>query len=318
MKTTKYTLIAALAIFSAACQNKITPDQTTNEVIFSASIDSPATKVVLGDAYVGSDNKNHYPMLWHGAEKITIFDAEGKNRYFVGYAQERDEENNRVDVSIASVNFKFEDRFEVDGTTFELAEGTTYYAVEPYNSGHKLADGKITQTIAHSQYPNPELGNLPCISRTVSSAGTISYGETAMAALAKTKDTYLSFKPVTALIKFTVGSENVTRVVFKGADPAPAVAGIDVVFDYTGDEPVLESIGTTKTTIYLNNNNEPYTVGATYYIAVLPTTLTPKIGFNFNGSDQGTKYKTGSESITLKPGMILDLGLIEIAAPAAQ
>ena len=308
MKTTKYTLIAALAIFSAACQDKIAPEQTTNEVIFSASIDSQATKVVLGDAYVGSDNKNHYPMLWHGAEKITVFDAEGKNRYFVGYAQERDEENKRVDVSMASVNFKFDDRYE-DGATFELAEGTTYYAVEPYSDKHSLVEGKITQAIANSQYPNPELGNLPCISRTVNDDGTISYGETAMAALAKTTDTYLSFKPTTALIKFTIGSDHVTRVIFKGTNKE-VVAGT-ATFDFSGEQPSLESVASTSNTMYLRiDGTEPFTKGETYYIAVLPQTLKPQLGFTVGGS---TKYKKGDNQITLAPGMILDLGTVEIA-----
>lgn len=309
MKTSRYILIAALTVIAASCQDKIAPEQTTNEVIFSASIDSPATKVVLGDAYVGSDNLTHYPMLWHGAEKITIFDSKGQNRYFVGYAQERDEENNRVDVSMASVNFKFDDRYE-DGATFELAEGTTYYAVEPYSNKHSLVDGKITQIIANSQYTNPEFGNLPCISISVNDAGTISYGETAMAALAKTTDTYLSFKPTTALIKFTVGNDNVTRVVFKGQD-SEVVAGT-ATFDFTGEQPSLESVASTSNTMYLriDSNGTVFTKGETYYIAVLPQTLKPQLGFTVSGN---TKYKKGGNQITLAPGMILDLGTVEIA-----
>ena len=291
MKTSRYILLAALTVIAASCQDKIAPEQTTNEVIFSASIDSPATKVVLGDAYVGSDNLTHYPMLWYGAEKITVFDANGNNKSFIGEAA----------TAKASIDFRHN-----SATVFELEEGTEYYAVEPNHTGHTISGGEITvKFVANSQSPDSSNGNLPLAS-----------GENATVALAKTKDTYLSFKPVTALIKFTVGSENVTRVVFKGVDN-PAIAGDNVVFDYTGDEPVLKSIGMPKNTMYLTNNKS-FTVGATYYIAVLPTTLTPAIGFNFNGSTSNTKYKTGKESIKLEPGMILDLGLIEIAAPAAQ
>ena len=298
MKTIKNILIATLAFFAVSCQGNLSFDQA-DAAIFTASIENPISKVAMGNPYIGEDNKTHYPMLWYGLEKITVFGTDGQNYQFDGDARDAEQKP----VYMSTVDFKHQ------GKTFELVEGETYYAVEPYHNSHTIdKDEKITvRTIANSQYPDPNNGNLPCISYT---NGT--YGETAMVALAKTTNKYLSFKPVTALIKFTVGSDNVTRVVFKDKNNT-TIAGGSITFDYTGDYPSLSSIGSTNNAIYLRmGDNSAFIKGNTYYMAVLPTKITPAIGFNFNGATEGTKYKTGPEEIELKPGMILNLGTITI------
>ena len=303
MKTIKNILIATLAFFAVSCQGNLSFDQA-DAAIFTASIENPISKVAMGNPYIGEDNKTHYPMLWYGFEKITVFGTDGTNNQFNGDA--RDAEQKPVHMS--TVDFKHQ------GKTFELVEGETYYAVEPYHTDHTIdKDGKITvKTIANSQYPDPNNGNLPCISY---NATNKAYGETAMVALAKTTNNYLSFKPVTALIKFTVGSDNVTRVVFKDKNNT-TIAGSNITFDYTGDYPSLSSIATNNAIYLRMGDNSAFIKGNTYYMAVLPTKITPAIGFNFNGATDTPKYQTGKDEIELKPGMILNLGTITIEQPA--
>ena len=134
-----------------------------------------------------------------------------------------------------------------------------------------------------------------------------SYDPLAAVAVAYSEDRSLSFKNVTALLKFQLASSDVNNVTFWAADSngnGMVVSGTGTV-EYNDGQPVMT--GASDKYVALNApDGGTFASGKTYYIAVLPGTYPGGITIEFNKK----AVKSTSKSVTLKRNMIYDLGTI--------
>ena len=153
-------------------------------------------------------------------------------------------------------------------TAAEYAPAETYQAVYPYAPSATFAGGKVTSTIPAVQAPY---------------AGGFSNGTNVTVAEGTAEN--LQFKNVCGYIKFTVpaGMEDLTKVEFK-ANAGEALAG-DVLITIA-DEPLAEVTANESDTVVMEGE---FAAGQSYYIAVLPQTLTG--GFTITMT-QGETVKT--------------------------
>lgn len=112
------------------------------------------------------------------------------------------------------------------------------------------------------------------------------------------------FKPVTAMVKFTISCANVRKVVLTGGLGTETVAG-NISVDPTSDTPSATVSGTGFTTVTADLGEN---IGGTFYINILPGTYTNglKLAF-YNAADDLIGYVTPSQSITLSAGKMLSL-----------
>ena len=134
-----------------------------------------------------------------------------------------------------------------------------------------------------------------------------SYDPAAHIAVAYSENTSLSFKNAVSLLKFTVGSDNVSEVCIYAHTSTDILSGnFDVIVKG-------ENAGTISTSTGNNyvKATGTFEKGKTYYIACLPTTFTK--GFTVEVVSNGVRgrSKTTTKGYTLKRNTILDLGTIE-------
>lgn len=163
------------------------------------------------------------------------------------------------------------------------------------------------------------------------------YHSPAALAVAYSEDNTLQFKNATALLKFTVNTDNVTHVVFHGNKEEAITGNVQVTLGAEGV--VVTCLQTEFTETQWNEElqkNEEVKVtkfgtwvecyavddeclekGKTYYLAVAPNTfeegVTVKVRIN-KGNELIAKSTT--KRVETKANTILDLGVIEYFAPA--
>lgn len=307
MKAIRYTLAAALTVIAAAsCQDTIAPEQTENTVIFTATIDNEDTKAVMGNAST-VDGKTHYPVYWSGTEKFSVFDTEGTNQEFVGYAND----NPQTSISIKGTgSFK----------EIEMTSGNEYYALYPYNGNNSFnADTKVMTFRGdkpHQQYVDADHQNMP----------KVKGGQSLMFFAGKTTNNNFSFTHALAYIKFNITSTGIYNVAVKnvnkvGGTAAPIAASTHMTLAYETDNTLKVTNGNKViATLYAGNNTDVYNTyfdPGTYYIAVIPVDI--KIELQINADSSGNNYNvlnTGKTTFSLKPGMILNIG--DVSLPAAE
>lgn len=305
MKTTKYTLIAALAIFSAACQKENVHTDSAQEVIINATIEKSETKTVLGEGFTGTDGKVHHKVLWHANESISLFDAVGNNHRFTAYDAKDTE----------TANFKHN---AGDGYTaldaFEPAE--KFYCVYPAHKSHSF--DATTKVITYY--------NLSTTQKAVKDG----FDDDLAIALGVGGETYqdgedtrikMTFKNVTALAKFEVVGNGVKQITL--LNKVSRKIGGKFTIDCSGDDFMYSAGGSDR--IHLNNftsdEESKWTANdleeGIYYITLIPGAFRPRVRIYSgdinpsNSTINDNTYKcdiSGSSEIDLKPGMILDLG----------
>ena len=321
MKAIRYTLAAALTVIAAAsCQDTIAPEQESG-IIINATIENTGTKTVLGEKV-----DNRYPVLWENKDDISVFDGNNNNQRFRTY----------VSGNHKSAIFQFQDgSWSAAGT---WTETDTYYAIYPGMEGNSTyqferPEGK-NPTLTISSLENGQ-GSRPGFNKSYSYIYGI--GETDPYQNDKSKTVIdMLFKPLTALIKFELTSNDITSVRFLDYEGA-ALAGSKISVTFNPDGTVSTSIpsDTQKKNIYMhsftttestvdNVTTKTYTPvplqAGVYYISVIAPTseIRPRISFATATSARAKKeftaeeYKAfnlvGENSILLTPGMILDLG----------
>ena len=165
------------------------------------------------------------------------------------------------------------------------------------------------------------------------------YHSPAALAVAYSEDASFEFKYATALLKFTVSTDNVTHVVFHGNGSEPVTGDAKVVLGEEGVEVTcLETAFTKKEWdaesqtekevvenkygtwvecyAYHDDEHKYFVKGETYYIAVAPQVFENGVTVKIQ-IDEGEEIsvKTTSNKVETKAGVILNLGDLEYTAP---
>lgn len=166
-------------------------------------------------------------------------------------------------------------------------------------------------------------------------AGT--YNHAAAVAVAYSENDLFNFKNATALLKFTVNTDNVTHVVFHGNGSEAITGDVNITLGEEGVETVqcLETefteenkYGTWVECFAWDDNSlvgDPsddtkyFTKGQTYYIAVAPQVFDGGVTVKFR-IDEGEELvvKTTANKVETKINTILNLGELEYVAPVVE
>ena len=153
------------------------------------------------------------------------------------------------------------------------------------------------------------------------------YHHDAALAVAYTENNELTFKNATALLKFTVATDNVTHIIFHGnlgegitgnvsvslADGTPKVTVLETEFtekDSEGNDVKVTKKGSwVELYAYHDDDHRYFEKGQTYYIAIAPQTfeegVTVKIRIN---EGEELQVKTTTKAATFKANTVYNLG----------
>ena len=177
-------------------------------------------------------------------------------------------------------------------TTFsgEMKKASQYYAIFPYSAN--FVDGVFPAVVPAEQI-------------VVKNGAPVG----ASVAYASSQTTDLTFKPATALLKFSLGSDNNIKYVKIASKGSNKPAGSIMV--NTIDGKVTINSGEATVTLSNGGNNIEK---ATYYAAVIPATYVE--GLDITVTDEYGRVSTCSseEFIRLNPGTVYDLGQIDATA----
>lgn len=143
----------------------------------------------------------------------------------------------------------------------DLTEAGPWYALYPYVSTASITDSKITTILPSSQ-----------------TAVDGTFADDLSISVAKSDAGALAFKNALGLIKFTVGKDNISKVVLRG-NKAEILAGT-VKIDYNSGDPTWEATSAVRY-IELAPEAGTFTNGGTYYFAVLPQDFSAGFSLNF-------------------------------------
>ena len=271
MKKIFLSIMAVSALF--ACQKEI-PVETpqTEAVTFKAYVDGADTKTVLdGDAL---------KTKWSGEEWIQIV---GSKAYWFG--------SENVTVPSLSTTFTY------NGGNGEYTETGAVMAVYPAGSTPYAADLE-TKTVGVLNIPSKQYPK----------AGT--FDPNAAVAVAYTENSTLSFKNAVALLKFTMGAENITAACIYANDGGD-ISGTFSAAMTTG-VPVLTGVaegegnGVSQWVDFHPGEGTAFVKGSVYYVAIAPTTFPNGFTVSLNGKDV-KKYES---SATFSRNVIYDMGTI--------
>lgn len=271
----KILFLAAVTILAAVSCNKIendAPAQQSNVPSFVASVDGANTKTII-------DGMKSY---WDGTEGIRVLDGSVSKVYTATVEKAE------------TATFT-----EKDATTLT---GDNYLAVYPEGpAGSVTWDGNIANAAKKFWLP----GGQKAV------AGSYDPSTHIAVAYAEAGNQNLYFKNVTSLIKVNLVSDNVTEICFYGNN-ADVIAG-NFNVTYNDGEPTWTKEGTMYSNLsyakVVADEGKTLTKG-TYYISVLPTTLSK--GFSIETVSDGEKsIKKHSKSYTIGRNQIVDLGDVE-------
>ena len=278
-------MVAAVATFAAiSCTQELDnniPEANGESVVFTAYADgADETKTTLnttGDKPVSE---------WTSGDRIWILNGkEGNTGWKKGYS---------TTDNGAKATF-------IQEETYDL-EGTQYFAVYPAE-----AAGDATW-----EGGDKDINGVVLNSNQNATAG--SYDRAAHIAVAKSNTASLSFKNAVSLLKFTVKNEGVKSVTVCANEGGLLTGSCNVsaegnVTPWTGKD---EANGWVE----LSAGEGTFEVGAEYYIAVFPNTLTSgfTVEFSFVGLPK-LPVKSYNKSLTLVRNQILNLGELEYIEP---
>ena len=207
--------------------------------------------------------------LWDSGDCISVFDAAGQNRKFT--AAEGGE----------SASF-----------SGQAVSGAKWQAIYPYDSDAAISSGVITSELPHIQ--TALAGSFP-------KDAVILYGESS--------SNELIFRPVNALLKFTV-PEGTASVKFESLN-GKAAAGVYV---YDSQNKTMTVAGTVYDNVVLSGDGaKALEAGKTYYMSILPFEHAAGIRLTLTGAGANagkTIVREKASSVTFDGGVIYDMGAI--------
>ena len=223
-----------------------------------------------------------------------------------------------------------------NGTTgFEFTAAGAGASTELSYTGTGFSGSKFMAAYPSCSSADVETKTVNAYISTWQQAQVGTYHHDAALAVAYTENNELAFKNATALLKFTVGTDNVTHVVFHGnlgegitgnvavslVDGTPQVTVLETEFiekDGEGNDVKVTKKGSwVEMYAYHGDEHKYFEKGETYYIAIAPQTfaegVTVKIRIN-EGSE--LLVKTTTKSATFKANTVYNLGEFTYEAPA--
>lgn len=194
---------------------------------------------------------------------------------------------------------------EFTGTVAAVDAGaTTFYAVSPYSA-----------TANTSTVEEGAITNLT-IAKGSAWAATGTYAPEKAVAAAITTGSTFEFRQACALLKFSVPASvtDLTQIVIFNRDAgiSGSLSGTFSVTPHSGSAPtvtVTAAEGNPHQTGATFTDNEAFAAG-TYYIPVLPATLTSGVDIKTTFSDGFNGRKFNTTAVTLVAGSVYDLGTI--------
>ncbi len=259
----KIHIIFALSVIAAVSCSKATveaPKDELQDITLECRVDGVFSKAHISDGVKSQ---------WDAADRISVFDAAGKNREFS--CTEGGE----------SVSF-----------SGQAVSGSKWQAIYPYDDAATISSGVITSELPHFQTALE--GSFP-------KDAVILYGESTSSAL--------SFRPVNALLKFTV-PEGTSSVKFEALD-GKAAAGVYV---YDSQNKTMAVSGTGYDNVILSGDGaKALEAGKTYYMSVLPFKHAAGIRLTLTGAGANagkTIVREKASSVAFDGGVIYDMGAI--------
>ena len=259
----KIHIIFALSVIAAVSCSKATveaPKDELQDITLECRVDGVFSKAHISDGVKSQ---------WDAADRISVFDAAGKNREFS--CTEGGE----------SVSF-----------SGQAVSGSKWQAIYPYDDAATISSGVITSELPHFQTALE--GSFP-------KDAVILYGESTSSAL--------SFRPVNALLKFTV-PEGTSSVKFEALD-SKGVAGV-YAFDSQNNK--IEPAATLYDNVILSGDaSKALEAGKTYYMSVFPFRYGDGIRLTLTGAGANagkTIVREKTSAVELKGGVIYDMGTI--------
>lgn len=272
MKKVFYATLALGALILASCQKENSVElPKVDSPVFTAHIDGGDTKTVL-NGKKSEWNEDHIWIL-NGAPSNTSWKKEYATTATSGDAATFTEVNSEVSLTSGPV-----------------------VAICPASAGNDATWNTDSPEVVTSL-------TLPA----TQTATDGSYDPAAHIAVAYSENTSLSFKNAVSLLKFTVGSDNVSEVCIYAHTSTDILSGnFDVIVKGKNAGTISTSTGNN----YVKATGT-FEKGKTYYIACLPTTFTT--GFTVEVVSNGVRgrSKITTKEYTLKRNTILDLGTIE-------
>lgn len=274
--------VAVVAMMAAAsCAHEEFDDfqPEGGKVTFTATIgaDDVDTKAALGTSENGKPQT-----MWTAGDMITVHNGDK------GYGFATDDAGKSAE-------------FTYDGNDFTADKGVVaVYPAGDYDAEIKEKDGKTTITV-NTTVPS------------VQTATAGSYDPAAAVSVAYSTDDHLRFKNATAMLKFTVGTDDIKSVVFEGLD-GEAVSG-DMEVEMKADGSLKEVAATPHNQSsfaveLVAPEGEMLRKGVTYYVAITPQTFEKGFNVSFRFVTDGIKYPALEYAVerTIDRNVILNLG----------
>ena len=207
---------------------------------------------------------------WETNDVISLFDPQSNNNRFT------------TSESGSSVTF----------TGTAISDEGNYYALYPYDESATISGSIITTTLPAQQ--------------TARAGSFTSMLNPSVAVADENKN--LHFKNTCALIKFTLdsGNNSISRITFRGNNGEPLAGTVSI--DATQSAPSANiQTESAATTLEMTGTFES---GATYYFVTAPGTLSNGITIRIYNKYGNVWTRSGSTSMTLTAGHIMNLGNI--------
>ena len=219
------------------------------KVVFHAGWDSETKTVLQEDGSV----------WWSPGDEISLF-----------------VDNNSTNYKLTSGITEVSKETEFTG---EICEGSTYYAIYPYNAETKL----LSERTFSVEIPSVQV------------AAKGSFDKAAMISIASTTDDRLNFKNVCGGVKFSVANEGIERIRFsvKSPDKSNYTEHIAGIFNVSLDEdytPVCTDVGGSLELVVYAPDYGTFEVGE-YYYAVMPVTkISTGISVTYYKKDEAANW----------------------------
>ena len=284
MRINRLTLRAAAAtaalLLAASCAQEeldnYVPEKTGRTVTYTATIgsDDADTKAALGT------NENGKPQtVWSAGDKITVHNGEQCFEFETDAAERS-----------ASAEFSY------TGDDFSAENGV----IAVYPSGEYTAD--LAAKTVNVTVPE------------VQTAVAGSYDPAAAVAVAYSADDHLRFMNATALLKFTVATENIWSIVFEGLNDEAVGGNTAVVMaeDGSGIESLTCTAETGSTSVEIVAE-DGFQLGTTYYMAIVPQKFEKGFKFSVRFVEDGPLHvaKNHAQAREIGRNVILNVGTLE-------
>ena len=177
--------------------------------------------------------------------------------------------------------------------TGTAVEATTYTAVYPYTSNATFSGGMVSGVSLPSEQTATEGSFDPAAALMIATSTS-------------NAPTKLQFKNIVGYVKVTPNFE-CSNIELKAADTAYPLAGDLSITGYN-------SYTVTGNEAYSISLTGPTNSGKAYYIAVLPSTLTPGWTISFTTSEGNVYTRKGSNPLTISRNQVVDLGSFDTSA----